>query len=207
MLFYVSYQQEDWAAFLGIAEFAANNHVSETTGASPFFANQWFHPCISFLSPASPVPEDSATAINLTPHMQQSHDHIRAEMRYAQDRQGQHAYSSRNPGPRFTPGNLVWLSIKNIKTSRHSKKLDHKGLGPFAITEIVSPHAYRLELPPSLKIDPVFHLSLLEPASEHPVSGQFMPPPPPVEIEAHEEWDVEEVLDSLLRYRRPYYLV
>lgn len=36
---YVSYQQEAWATFLAIAEFTANNHVSETTLSSPFVAN------------------------------------------------------------------------------------------------------------------------------------------------------------------------
>lgn len=83
---YVSYQQEDWTAFLGMAEFAANNHVSETTGASPFVANQGFNPCMNFLFPAPPAPEDSVTAIDLASHMQQIHDHLRSKMRYAQDR-------------------------------------------------------------------------------------------------------------------------
>lgn len=58
-----------------------------------------------------------------------------------------------------------------------------------------------------MKIHPVFHVSLLEPASEDPVEGQTMPPPPPVEIEGNEKREVEEVLDSRLRYRRLQYLV
>ena len=36
---YVNYQQDDWSLWLPMAEFAANNHASETTGVSPFFAN------------------------------------------------------------------------------------------------------------------------------------------------------------------------
>ena len=36
---HVNYLQDDWEAWLNIAEFAANNHASETTGMSPFFAN------------------------------------------------------------------------------------------------------------------------------------------------------------------------
>jgi hypothetical protein len=45
---YVNYEQDDWARFLPIAEFAANNHVSETTGISPFFANYGLNPKIDF---------------------------------------------------------------------------------------------------------------------------------------------------------------
>ena len=36
---YINYLQDDWEAWLHLAEFATNNHASETTGMSPFFAN------------------------------------------------------------------------------------------------------------------------------------------------------------------------
>ena len=36
---YVNYLQDDWEAWLHLAEFASNNQASETTGMSPFFAN------------------------------------------------------------------------------------------------------------------------------------------------------------------------
>ena len=36
---YVNYLQDDWEAWLHLAEFTTNNYVSETTGMSPFFAN------------------------------------------------------------------------------------------------------------------------------------------------------------------------
>jgi hypothetical protein len=45
---YVNYQQDDWVQFLPMAEFATNNHVSETTGISPFFANYRLNPKIDF---------------------------------------------------------------------------------------------------------------------------------------------------------------
>ena len=35
---YINYLQDDWEAWLYLAEFAANNQASETTGMSPFFA-------------------------------------------------------------------------------------------------------------------------------------------------------------------------
>ncbi len=42
----------DW---FPLAEFAANNQVSEATGLSPFFANYNFHPCLG-IEPAKPNP-------------------------------------------------------------------------------------------------------------------------------------------------------
>src|SRR5207302_1046681 len=46
---YVNYQQDDWASWLPMAEFAANNHASETTGVSPFFANHGYDPKMDYL--------------------------------------------------------------------------------------------------------------------------------------------------------------
>jgi hypothetical protein len=45
---YVNYQQDNWAWYLPLAEFTTNNHVSETTGLSPFFANYGMHPKLDF---------------------------------------------------------------------------------------------------------------------------------------------------------------
>ena len=41
---YVTYLQDDWSRCLCLAEFAANNQASESTGVSPFFANIGFDP-------------------------------------------------------------------------------------------------------------------------------------------------------------------
>ncbi|KAG0160466.1 hypothetical protein PDIDSM_7995 [Penicillium digitatum] len=53
-----------------------------------------------------------------------------------------------------------------------------------------------LELPASMKIHPVFNVSLLQPAATNPVNGQVTEPAPPVEVEGLEEWEVEDILDS-----------
>jgi len=45
---YVEYLQDDWNSFLSLAEFATNNHASETTGLSPFFANYGMDPRIEW---------------------------------------------------------------------------------------------------------------------------------------------------------------
>ena len=65
----------------------------------------------------------------------------------------------------FQVGDKVWLDARHIKIKRPSRKLDWKKLGRFTIKRVVSKYAYELNLPASMKIHPVFHVSLLEPVS------------------------------------------
>ena len=89
----------------------------------------------------------------------------------------------------------VWLSTKNIKTERPSKKLDHKMVGPFQIKALVG-LSCQLELPTSMKIHDVFHPSLLRKASADPFPGQHNDPAPPVIVDNKEEWEVNDILDA-----------
>ena len=81
---------------------------------------------------------------------------------------------------------------------RPSKKLDWKHIGPFMILEKIGLQAYRLQLPSSLKIHPIFHVSLLEPYRENTLPDCVQPPPPPVILNNSNEpkFEVEEILDS-----------
>ena len=66
----------------------------------------------------------------------------------------------------FTVGDWVWLKLHPHKQAtlkpRHYQKLANKYSGPFRITASIGPIAYKLALPPSVKIHNVFHVSLLK---------------------------------------------
>lgn len=53
--------------------------------------------------------------------------------------------------------------------------------------EKIGTYAYRVDLPSSAKIHPVFHVSLLELAANNPVLCQIVKPPPPVVIDNEKE--------------------
>ncbi|MBW0562726.1 hypothetical protein O181_102441 [Austropuccinia psidii MF-1] len=102
---------------------------------------------------------------------------------------------------------MVWLSSKNINSTRPTKKLSERWLGPFSILKKVSTHGYHLKLPSQWKsIYPVFHISLLEPVKTSTIPNQYQEPPPPIIIE-EEEWEVYQILVSKLKRRKLWYLV
>ena len=204
---YVNYQQDDWVRYLHLAEFAANNQVSDTLGISPFFANLGFHPRCSFELDVRQDNPEEIDAQRFATHLSEIHDVVRSEMRFAQARYQENADRHRVAAPAFQPGDQVWLNAKNIRTSRPSRKLDNKRLGPFTVDTAVGTHAYRLLLPDTMKVHPVFHVSLLDPARDDPLPGQQIPPPPPVIVDGEKEHEVEEILDSRVRRRRLQYLV
>ncbi|KAG0158414.1 hypothetical protein PDIDSM_5928 [Penicillium digitatum] len=184
---YVSYLQDDWSEWLPLAEFTANSHYSESTRVSPFYANYGFHPRIGF-EPSQPASHPAnRDAEKFATRMQ--------ELTEYPDTKNKRTVTAA-PARRYRPGQLVWLNARNIRTLRPQKKLDWKNLGPFKVLEAISAHAYKLELPASMKIHPVFNVSLLQPAATNPVNGQVTEPAPPVEVEGLEEWEVEDILDS-----------
>ena len=67
--------------------------------------------------------------------------------------------------------------------------------------------AFRLNLPPQLRIHPVFHSSLLEPYQDSTIPGRIKQPPPPIELEDGPEYEVVAILDSKLVRIKLYYLV
>jgi len=189
-----------------MAEFAYNNTVSSTTGLSPFFANYHYHPRyeIHVKPDSAPPPE---VLVDYSDRLQKLDEHLQSEMAYAQAVQSEQADKHRSAPPNLQVGDYVWLLRRHIQTTRPSSKLDFKRLGKFRISEKISSHAFKLELPPTMRIHPVFHISLLEPVGTDPLRGQTHPPPPPVIVDNQEEWEVDEVLDSRRRYGKLEYLV
>ena len=70
--------------------------------------------------------------------------------------------------------------------------------------------AYKLELPESLKIHPVFHVSLLHPYQDPAMFSDrapIAPPPIPITIDDAPEYEVEKILDHRVHRRHLEYLV
>jgi hypothetical protein len=103
----------------------------------------------------------------------------------------------------------VWLSMSNISTMHPSRKLDWKRLGPYKILRKIGIHAYELELPDTIKIHPVFDVSLLEAAANDPLPEQMVAVLPLIEVNREQEWLMEDVLDSEIfgRWNKLHYQI
>jgi hypothetical protein len=205
---FCSYQQDDWASLLYSCEFAYNNSVSSTTGHTPFFATTGRHPY--FDTSVIRLPSKVPSAEDRVALLDTLHQDLRANLAYAQQCYTTQANKSRLPAPSLEVGDLVFLNRKNIKTARPSLKLDHKNLGPFKILKRISAVVFKLQLPPTMRIHPVFHVSLLQPQTKETVKGFVQPLPPPIIVNDQEQYEVDEILDSRLkgrRYKRLEYLV
>lgn len=193
---YINYLQDDWYRWLPLAEFANNNHDSDTTGISPFFADSGFHPRMGFEPPIRGGGPATLEADKFAEHMQTVLEHCQDEMVYAQAKYAEYADNHREPAPSYQPGDMVFLDARNLRTQRPSRKLDFKSQGKFQIVRKVSPYAYELDLPATMKIHPVFHTSLLSSAGDNPHPGHRQPEAPPVIVDGEEEWEIQEIIDS-----------
>ena len=98
---------------------------------------------------------------------------------------------------------MVYLLRKHIKTKRPSDKLDHTKLGPYKIIKKLGPVTFKLEMPQGMRIHPVFHISLLEPA---PLTAK----PGPIEIDEETQqpyYEAEEIIGFKLINDKPHYLI
>jgi hypothetical protein len=99
------------------------------------------------------------------------------------------------------------LDARNISTTRPSKKLDWKRIGPYEVVELISPWAFRIKLPHQLHIHDFQPISRLEKTAVNPLPLQQHEPPPPVIVEGEAEYEVERIEDSRMFRCQLQYLV
>jgi hypothetical protein len=71
---------------------------------------------------------------------------------------------SRLGGSRLREKDLIYLLRRNIKIIRPSDKLDFKKIGLFKIKRNIRDINFEFKLPLTIRIHPIFHILLLEPA-------------------------------------------
>jgi hypothetical protein len=80
---------------------------------------------------------------------------------------------SKLEGPRFREENLVYLLRRNIKTTRPSDKLDYKKFGSFKIKRNIKNISYKFYFLFTIRIYPIFYISLLELADPDTLTGSI----------------------------------
>ena len=214
----VNFAQSDWDTHLATAELAVNNSKNATTGYTPFYLNGQdvrlpLDAAIANLQPAESV--DNQTAADKHAAWKTALSHAQDNIKKAQERQAHYADQHRR-NETFSVGDRVLLSTKNIKLigdAKRTRKLTAKFIGPYKIIEVKNNNAYKLELPPNLRIHPVINISQLK--KYHDGSSTFpsrpapqsRPEPEALDSQGVLSWEVERVLDKRFVNRVKQYLV
>jgi hypothetical protein len=211
---FVDAKQDDWDEYLPLVEMAYNGSVQASTGFAPYYLNTG-HELPTFLTRAMEklAESPSEAAQDMVRRWHQALTTAKQHIEAAQKRQAHYANEHRRE-LRFQVGTRVLLSTENLRPAHivGAPKFMPKFIGPYAIKRVLSPTAYELELPPSFKVHPVFHIHLLKPyrdGRERFPDRLFSPPPDPELIEGddRDHWEVESILARRGVGRRVQYLV
>jgi len=148
---------------LPLAEFAYNNAPSATTGVSPFFANKGYHPNL-LIYPERDIA--SSRTCDFVVDLDKLQGTLKEEIVKAQIQYQPSADSRQQQPPDFQVGQSVFVRSQYFWTTRPSKKLSKKYLGPYEIIAQPSPQSFTLHLPDTMRaVHPVFYVSMFEPAT------------------------------------------
>ncbi|MBW0537520.1 hypothetical protein O181_077235 [Austropuccinia psidii MF-1] len=114
---YVSYHQDDWNTCLPLAEFAYNNSDHSSTKQSLFSTVYGRGSKFDSVN----ITQDTPSGM-LSTKIQKVQQDVQRELEVAINRFKRYADKSRVSPPVFNPGELVWLSSMNIKSTRPTKK-------------------------------------------------------------------------------------
>ena len=118
---YVNYLQNDWAFWLPSAEFAINNHASETTQCTFFLTNSGQH----FKNGLEPDPfinklmdlcerTDKDIVNSFVKKMVEINEVFKKQMVFAQASYEQYANVHKQDAPNYVLNDEVWLDTRNM---------------------------------------------------------------------------------------------
>ncbi|MCO5600050.1 hypothetical protein L7F22_054158 [Adiantum nelumboides] len=165
---YCSQQPKKWVQYFSLVEYAYNSFDHRSIGMSPFKA-LYGQECIAPLNFSDPTIKLEASK-QMLDEMEAQTKAILKDIQAAQDRQNHYADKDRSKRT-FKLGERVFLRVKSKRSNLSLgkfKKLSPRYCAPYEIVKVISDQAYKLRLPPNLKVHDVFHVSLLKPYVPNP---------------------------------------
>src|SRR5258708_34679988 len=151
---FVNGRQNNWSTLLPIAEFSHNSWKHEHPQHTPHELITGINPSVKLTTPDDSIPAASDRL-----------DELSKARSDAQKSLEKHIKSDFSPRS-FQINDKVWLDARNLRAKVPSKKLSPRCYGPFTIMKQVSPVAYQIQLPQSMKINNLFHLDRLIPFTD-----------------------------------------
>ncbi|WZZ69974.1 hypothetical protein YC2023_081344 [Brassica napus] len=175
---FVQQRPTHWSSFLPWAEYWYNTTFHSSTGTTPFQALYGRPP------PAIPRYELGSTLVGEIDEQLQRRDELLDELKQhleASNNRTKQLADTHRRDVEYKIGDWVFLRLQPYRQKtvlrRSSQKLSHRYFGPFKVEARIVNVAYRLALPATARIHPVFHVSLLKKrvGDEEPVSVQLPP--------------------------------
>jgi hypothetical protein len=186
----MNYKQDNWVGLLLLAQFAYNISITEKTKISPAYTIYRYNP-EAYRSAVTSEVNNQTTSLQVL-DLKAFHEKLAADLVFFTKKIAFYYNKHYNIEPTLKERDKVYLIQRNIQTKQPNTKLDHKKLGLFKIKRIAGPVNYKLVLPKTMNIHPVFHISLLEPVPPGVL------PAPVTEIKPvnpNIEYEIEEILD------------
>lgn len=159
----VGEEPKSWKAWLAQAELWYNTSFHTALGCSPFYALYGHQPNLGTLSAEQ---QSSSSVSETVEHLQTQRELLKEHLARALNRMKLMADKKRSD-KEFMVGDMVLLKLQPYAQSsvvnRPYPKLAFKYFGPYKMLARVGKAAYRLELPETSRIHPVFHVSQLKP--------------------------------------------
>src|SRR6266849_3792034 len=163
---YVKKDQTDWSEWLDVLQFAYNNSTHSAHKSKPAELLLGYKP----RSPLDFLKEHGLTILkgqhNLRTRLMElvaHHEAARDAIKRNADRQA-FQYDKGRRVPQLEVGNEVLINphvLELIEAKGKGRKLVQRKIGPFEITEVISPTAYRLRLPDTYPMHNVVNLQHL----------------------------------------------
>lgn len=183
---------ESWAEYLPDLEFVHNHWINANSGKAPFELIMGYLPTaiptLAITTKYLALEDRLRELCNIRKEVLAAHEMARVRMTERITRTFQP----------FEKGQKVWLEAKNLNVGGSYRKLRSLQEGPFIISDVLGPLTYRLKLPTSWTMHPVFHAALLSPYKQTAVHGPAYAEPPPELVKGEDEWEVE----AILRHRK-----
>jgi len=155
-------EPQKWTSWLPLAEWWYNTNFHTSLKCTPFQALYGYPPPL--ISEVM-IPGPESPALQYLSDKQTMLHRFKENLAQSQARMKKYADLKRTERT-FNVGDMVYLKFQPYRQAtlgvRHNLKLTTKFYDPYLILEKIGETAYKLQLPPSANIHPIFHVSQLK---------------------------------------------